>query len=135
MTNPFRTASRKTYVWLMVGVLVTQVLATIAFARQPAFGALLPLYNLLQVSVMAVFTGARLTDAGYSRWLGIIGIYAIVIIIPVMVVLAGIFVAGISPDAILAQAGTCLLAILALLLSFLAWAGSRPSVPSAEPRP
>ena len=126
--HPMRALGRRPYAWFMVILLVAApIIAVAAWAFYPGYQAYARYVNTGVFACVAVFTGARLADAGYARWVGIAGVVAIGLVLPGI---AG-FVAGslrLSGDLSVSVIGAAVLVALLGLVAFVVWAATRPSI-------
>jgi hypothetical protein len=117
-------------------MIVAQVVLTVAYPF--AVELYTPLeqfrssFNTSLFVVLAMFTGARLADAGYSRWIGYGGLVGLLLVLPIAAVLLVLFGLGIKPkDSQFAfVVGLIVIFCLLLAIGFVIWVGTRPSAPS-----
>lgn len=133
--NPLKSLGRRPYAWMMVfliaGVPAIQfALIAIAPATERYLEPFFRPIGTATVVCIALFTGARLVDAGYRRWIGITLTFAIMIAIPAIAGVAYAFLLRPhfpSEPFFLVTVGVTMIA----LVLFVIWAGTRRSVPRA----
>ena len=126
-----RTADRRTYLWVMLFLLVGIPFAewmTVTFVADVE--DYLKYINYGSAAAGAVFTGERLADAGFNRWLGVGGFALCGVVGPFLTFIVALF-------ALRVQAVESFWVMLVIfggwmiaLLAFVIWAGTRPSVAS-----
>ena len=124
-----RKLDRRTSVWLMIFLVSLQIVGTVLINIYPVPNQLVSAINMAITVVTAMWTGWRLADAGYPRWLGLAGVFSIVLLLPLFGVLFGLVAFRIQPAQIMQSAPYVVLSIMFVLLIFLIWGGTRPSAP------
>jgi len=119
--------NRKIYAWIMVLL----ILGPVGLSFFPGLDKLMRNLNVAVVVCMAMFTGARLADAGYRRWVGIAGVFLITVGLPIIAFLTALLAFRMRPPAVALPVG---IGCMAVLLPFLIWAGTRPSNPDMNDR-
>jgi hypothetical protein len=126
MFKPLQTMSRKAYGWSIVAVFGLSIVLAIASEFYPPLDSFLNSVGTGVAAALAVFTGARLADAGYSRWIGILGVFGIAVVLPVIVTTL-ILVAFGKINFVYIMIAVAALYFPALI-GFLVWAGTRRPV-------
>src|SRR5262245_13788667 len=111
--------NRATYAWVMILL----IFGPIALAFVPGLDKLMRNFNVVVLVLTAMFTGARLADAGYPRWIGIVGVVTITVILPLIAFLIA-YAAFHMPLA--AALGLIAVGVFVVFLPFAIWAGTRP---------
>ena len=130
MFKPLQTLSRKAYGWSIVAAFGLSIAFGIAAEFYPPIDKFSSAVSTGVAAALAIFTGARLADAGYSRWIGIAGIVGIVLVLPVAITI--IFVAAFGR---IDHAYVIILVVIVCLPAFIGfaiWAGTRRPVIRAD---
>jgi amino acid transporter len=91
----------------------------------PALDKLMRNFNVIFLVFMAIFTGARLADAGYRRWVGVMAVVTILVIVPLIAFLIALAAFHMHPAVVL---GPVAVGTLVLFLPFVIWAATRPGL-------
>jgi ABC-type transport system involved in cytochrome c biogenesis permease subunit len=104
----------------------------VVWSIYPNFGSLAKYLNAGIFCGIAIFTGARLADAGYRRWLGVAGVVLIGVGGPIVTAFVAILVWQLQLDEFRALAPPVVVAWTLLLIAFVIWAGTRRPIPRAS---
>ena len=119
---------RKRYLWWMIVLLVVLPAAQyVLWMTFPAYEAFAQYVNTTILCLIALATGARLADAGYQRWIGILGIVFVDVVLPMLVIFAAMATLSSAALHILWIAPASMIGGKLLLLAFVIWAGTRRS--------
>jgi len=129
--SPIRFMSRRYYAWTMFAILVLHLILGAIIAMQPVRPDFARYYGGGEFAAIAIFTGARLADAGYKRWKAILAVILIGLILPLVVFICITFVFGIR-IANVSNMETIAGASMLPLIAFVIWAATRPSVVGAS---
>jgi hypothetical protein len=128
--NPGQYLTRVAYAWTMaVLIIAVPVLEWILWRLYPNFERFSAYVNTGVFCAIAIFTGARLADAGYRRWFGVAGVFLIGIGTPIGSALVGIFVLRLRTQELMALLPVFAIALTLVLIVFVVWAGTRRSAP------
>jgi hypothetical protein len=123
-----RYMTRKIYAWTMVILLgVVPVVEWITLSIYPGFEGFAKYMNPGILCAIAIFTGARLADAGYRRWPGVSGVFLICMGGPFLTALVAIFGLKWRVAEVQALALPIVIAWTIVLIAFVVWAGTRRS--------
>jgi hypothetical protein len=114
---------------MVVLLLVFPGVEAIVWSIYPSFDSFAKYVNTGIFCAIAVFTGARLADAGYRRWLGVAGVILIGVGGPIVTAFVAILAWQLRLDEFRALAPLVVIAWTLLLMAFVVWAGTRRSIP------
>jgi hypothetical protein len=119
---------RKRYLWWMIVLLIVLPAAQyVVWVTVPAYEAFAQYANTTIVFLIALATGARLADAGYQRWIGIVGILCVAVVLPMLIIFAAMAMLSSAALHILWIAPASMTGGTMLLLAFVIWVGTRRS--------
>jgi hypothetical protein len=111
---------RRTYAWVMVLL----IFGPMGLTSIPGLEKISTSLSTAVLVCTAMFTGARLADAGYRRWVGVVGVVLTTFVFPLIGALAAAIVLNWpSKEVVISIALVCLLPFF----GFVIWAGTRPS--------
>jgi hypothetical protein len=120
-----RTLNRKHYAWAVLALLALGITVGAAGELYEQFAWLSNAFGMGTTIALAVFTGMRLADAGYSWWLGLGGILAISLLMPIAV--GGFIFVTIGKIGLVYIVIATVVISFGSLIGFIVWAGTRPS--------
>ena len=110
--QPFAPMSRKAYRWTSLSLLALQLVAIALLPYLPWLGEHARAFYTSIFVVLGFITGARLADAGYPRWIGIVGVLGLTVAPLVAYILMSMFAVGQHSVDFLQHAGLAALIIV-----------------------